>query len=218
MAHDEGSEVRDDLWVMTLSEDHAYYWNRLERTSHWEMPPGRRPCWVRSLDDLFVLVESQDVAVDLNVGRARCGPRTSWRASFSLMVDVVLPVIMQRQVLAVLYRLTVEVPQIQFIVRCKQRKVPTSKPVLGQVCWRRPWKNPTYLQLETGLWTIFRRAPSIWQSLAQVVIRQSAVAYGRVSQFLRGGGWCPSRSHMEIWAVFHGHFVFSALFRTQLGR
>ena len=51
-----------------------------------------------------------------------------------LEFDVVLPVIMQRQVLAVLCRITVEVPQtqcfdagvvpqIQFIVRCEQRQV-----------------------------------------------------------------------------------------------
>ena len=65
-------------------------------------------------------------------GREGVGQCTRWRASCAsslLEVDVDLPVILQRQVLAVLYRITVEgpqiqffdvgvVPQIQFIVRC----------------------------------------------------------------------------------------------------
>ena len=67
---------------------------------------------------------------------ARSGPCTRWRASCGsslLEVDVDLPVIMQRLVLAVLYRITVEVPQLQFIVRCEQTAAKVV-PVLGQGC------------------------------------------------------------------------------------
>ena len=54
-------EVRDDLWVQIMTEDRAFFWNRLERTSHWEMPPGIRPGWVMSRDVLFVHLETQEV-------------------------------------------------------------------------------------------------------------------------------------------------------------
>ena len=61
VAHHEGTEVRDDLWVQITTDDRAYFWNRLERTSHWEMPPGIRPGWVMSRDGLFVRLETQEV-------------------------------------------------------------------------------------------------------------------------------------------------------------
>ena len=42
-------------------DDRTYFWNRQERTSHWEMPPGIRPGWVRSRDGLFVHIDTQNV-------------------------------------------------------------------------------------------------------------------------------------------------------------
>ena len=57
--------VRDDIWVVVMSEEQAYYWNRLTRTSHWVRPPGRRPGWVPSIDGLFVHIETQEVVQEL---------------------------------------------------------------------------------------------------------------------------------------------------------
>ena len=71
--------VRDDLWVQIMTDDDPYFWHRQEQTAVWRMPRGTRPAWVRSRDGLFVHVET--------------GP---------LVFDVVLPVLMQRQALAVL--------------------------------------------------------------------------------------------------------------------
>ena len=51
-------------------------------------------------------------------------------------MDVDLSVIMQRQVLSGPYRITVEVPQIQFIVRCEQSQVPKESSCSWTRCWR----------------------------------------------------------------------------------
>ena len=50
-----------DLWVQIMTDDdRPYFWNRLDRTSHWVMPPGSRPGWVRTLDGLIVHLENKN--------------------------------------------------------------------------------------------------------------------------------------------------------------
>ena len=61
----EDSPTRDDIQVMVTSEEQAYHWNRLTRTSHCQMPPGRRPGWMRSIDGLSVHLETQEVVQEL---------------------------------------------------------------------------------------------------------------------------------------------------------
>ena len=83
-----------------MTDDDPYFWHRQVQTAVWRMPPCAmassftsrpRKCSSRSLA-LFDLY---------TVGAGK-------------VVDVVFPVTMQRQALAVLFVLTVEVPQIQF--------------------------------------------------------------------------------------------------------
>ena len=105
--------VRGDLYP-------AYLWHRQERRAQWQMPPGIRSGWVMSRDGLFVHVETGTFC---SRSRAYTDPARwcsgegvdSVRAGVHpvpLVVDVVLPVLMQRQALAVLFSL--QVHQIQF--------------------------------------------------------------------------------------------------------
>ena len=58
--------ARDDLWVQIVpDDDRTHHWNRQERTSHWEMPPGIRPGWVMSRDGLFVYIDTQNVLTSI---------------------------------------------------------------------------------------------------------------------------------------------------------
>ena len=65
-AHSSSSELsahqmpaRDDLWVLiNTDDDRTYNWNRQERTSDWEMPPGLRPGWVRMEYGLLVHIDT----------------------------------------------------------------------------------------------------------------------------------------------------------------
>ena len=60
----------DDLRVQINTEDdRPYFRHRQERTSHWEMPPGTTSGWVMSRDDLFVHIDTQNVA-DVDRGHA----------------------------------------------------------------------------------------------------------------------------------------------------
>ena len=58
--------ARGDLSVkINTDDDRTYCWNRQERTSHWEMPPGIRPGWVKSRDGLFVHIDTQNVPTSI---------------------------------------------------------------------------------------------------------------------------------------------------------
>ena len=114
--------VNDDLWVQIVADDDPYFWHRQQQRAHWQMPLGTRPGWVRSRDGLFVRVDSGKVLPSLS-GRFDLysgGAGKVWTVYelkcflSSLVIDVVLPVLMQRQALAVLFVRTVEVPQFQF--------------------------------------------------------------------------------------------------------
>ena len=127
----EDTHVCDNIWVMIMSEEQAYYWNRLTRTSHWEMPPGRRSGWVRSIDSLFVQLETQELRMrprlTVSVDRVRVGVTSSFlfrcpcdhAATSSCSPGAVsswflVPVNMQRQVHAVLRQDYSECVQIEF--------------------------------------------------------------------------------------------------------
>ena len=61
-AHHDGAVHRYSLWVQIMADDDdSYFWNRLDRTSHWVMPPGVRPGWVRTLDGLLVHMDTNNV-------------------------------------------------------------------------------------------------------------------------------------------------------------
>ena len=75
-----------------------------------ELQPWRTSCSTCLLCPLLAVAAAGE-------GWARCGQCRRWLAACAsslLEVDVNLPVIMQRQFLSVLYRITVVVPQIQF--------------------------------------------------------------------------------------------------------
>ena len=72
-AHSSSSELsahqmpaRDDLWVqINIDDDRTYYWNRQERTSHWDMPLGIRSGCVRMNDGLFVHIDTRNVLTSI---------------------------------------------------------------------------------------------------------------------------------------------------------
>ena len=65
-AHHDAAVVREEFWVLVMAEEHSYFWNRADRTSHWEMPLGIRPGWVMSRDGFFVHTETQKVLNSLS--------------------------------------------------------------------------------------------------------------------------------------------------------
>ena len=47
-------------WVSMVDEyGRRFLWNRRHQTSHWDMPPGTLPWWVRPIWETFLEVESQ---------------------------------------------------------------------------------------------------------------------------------------------------------------
>ena len=94
-----------------MTDDRPYFWHRQERTSHWQMPPGTRPGWMKCFLSplvadvvLPVLMQRQAPAVLVSL-QWRChrfSSLTSWGSSFGLVgvhcqvVDV--PLVRQRQV------------------------------------------------------------------------------------------------------------------------
>ena len=49
------------LLITMMHDDRSYFWNRLDRTSSWVMPPGIRAGWVRTLDGLLVHIDAKNV-------------------------------------------------------------------------------------------------------------------------------------------------------------
>ena len=57
--------VRDDLWVLIMTDDDPYFWHGQGQTAVWRMPPGTRPTWLRMHGGLFFHIETQKVQQSL---------------------------------------------------------------------------------------------------------------------------------------------------------
>ena len=170
------------------------------------MPPGIRPGWVRTLDGLFVHPETKNVMRSISgMSLLWWWSREGWTvyelACFvsPLVVDVVLPVTLQRQALAVLFVLTVEVPQIQFFDVVGFRFLGICVHIDKSLMCQCVKAGSTAFSVSTSTveefhgflraarairtWTLDITSTNLctWQALARVFSRQSTVASGRMS-------------------------------------